>query len=415
MQRVKQLAAHLTSPPVGVAALQRELPDDVVITMAIRSPLCKAKKGGFKDTRTDELMLEIYKQAIARSRIDPGLVGDICIGTVLTPDAMYPARSAALAAGFPESVPVQVVNRFCSSGLMAVTIIANEIRSGQIEIGLAIGVESMSQNPDNGAPPQSELISSNPASADCQGPMGWTSENVAADFNISREEQDAFAARSFQRAEHAQKSGHFSQEIVPFTVFQKDPLTGERKQVSVTEDDGIRHGTTKEALQKIRSAFPQWGNGTTTGGNASQITDGAAAILLMTRQKATELGLTILGKHVTTAVAGVPPRVMGIGPVFAIPMALKHCGLTLDDVDLFEINEAFASQCVYIEKALGLSSEKINVNGGAIAFGHPLDESIHSARQVVTGIHELARRDKKILLTSMCIGTGMGAASIFVK
>lgn len=135
--------------------------------------------------------------------------------------------------------------------------------------------------------------------------MGWTSENVAADFNISREEQDAFAARSFQRAEHAQKSGHFSQEIVPFTVFQKDPLTGERKQVSVTEDDGIRHGTTKEALQKIRSAFPQWGNGTTTGGNASQITDGAAAILLMTRQKATELGLTILGKHVTTAVAGM--------------------------------------------------------------------------------------------------------------
>lgn len=184
--------------------------------------------------------------------------------------------------------------------------------------------------------------------------MGWTSENVAADFNISREEQDGFAARSYQRAEHAQRSGYFSREIVPFTVFQQDFLTGKRKQVVVTEDDGIRYKTTKETLQKIRPAFPQWGNGTTTGGNASQITDGAAAVLLMTRRKAVELGLFILGKHVTTAVAGmyvvhllrtigllvflgVPPRIMGVGPVFAIPMALKNTGLTLDDIDLFEV------------------------------------------------------------------------------
>jgi acetyl-CoA acyltransferase 1 len=209
-------------------------------------------------------------------------------------------------------------------------------------------------SPDNGGPPQSELISSNPSSKDCRERMGWTSENVAVDFNISREEQDDFAARSFQRAEHAQRSGYFYREIVPFTVYHKDPLTGERKEVLVTEDDGIRYGTTKEALQKIKPAFPQWGNGTTTGGNASQITDGAAAVLLMKRRKATELGLTILGKHVTTAIAGmfiisfvslhlhkiflgVPPRIMGIGPVFAIPMALKNCGLTLDDVDLFEV------------------------------------------------------------------------------
>jgi acetyl-CoA acetyltransferase len=184
--------------------------------------------------------------------------------------------------------------------------------------------------------------------------MGWTSENVAADFNISREEQDNFAAISFQRAEHAQKSGYFTREIAPFTVFQKDLSSGERKQVVVAEDDGIRYSTTKEALQKIRPAFPQWGNGTTTGGNASQVTDGAAAVLLMTRRKAKELGLMILAKHVTTAVTGmfrisftssdwytsvtgVPPRIMGIGPVFAIPMALKSCGLTLDDVDLFEV------------------------------------------------------------------------------
>ncbi|KAF5385287.1 hypothetical protein D9615_001383 [Tricholomella constricta] len=359
MERVKQLAAHFTGPSQGRAALERKSPDDVVITMAIRSPLCKAKKGGFRDARTDELMLEMYKQSIAHSNIDPSLVGDICVGTVLTPDAMYAARSAAIAAGYPDTVPVQVINRFCSSGLMAVTTIANQIRSGQIEIGLAVGVESMSENPDKGGPAQSELISVNPAACDCKERMGWTSENVASDFNITRAEQDEFAATSFQRAEHAQKSRYFVKEIVPFTVFQKDPSTGERKRVVVTEDDGIRPGTTLEGLMKIKSAFPQWGNGTTTGGNASQITDGAAAILLMSRRKAEELGLKILAKHHTTAVAGVPPRIMGVGPVYAIPMALKNSGISSNEVDLYEINEAFASQCVYTIKKLEIPRDKV--------------------------------------------------------
>lgn len=167
--------------------------------------------------------------------------------------------------------------------------------------------------------------------------MGWTSENVAAEFSVTREEQDEFAALSYQKAEHAQKAGYFDKEIVPFTVFQKDPATGEKKKVTVTRDDGIRYGTTKETLSKIRAAFPQWGNSTTTGGNASQITDGAAAVLLMTRRKAESLGLTILGKHVSTAVAGLPPRIMGIGPVYAIPKVLANYGLTKDDVDLFEV------------------------------------------------------------------------------
>ncbi|KAG6818071.1 hypothetical protein H0H87_009226 [Tephrocybe sp. NHM501043] len=356
MERMKQLAAHLSGPSSGRAVLERRSPDDVVITMAIRSPLCKAKKGGFRDARTDELMLEIYKQSIAHSGVEPSLVEDICVGTVLTPEAMYVARAAALAAGFPESVPVQVVNRFCSSGLMAVTTIANQIRSGQIEMGLAVGVESMSENPDNGGPSQSDLISMNPAAKDCKERMGWTSENVASDFNITREEQDEYAAISFQRAEKAQKAGYFAKEIVPFTVFQKDPSTGKRKQVVVTADDGIRGGTTKESLARIRPAFPQWGQSTTTGGNASQITDGAAAVLLMKRRKAVELGLTILAKHHTTALAGVPPRIMGVGPVYAIYQAMKNSGITLGDVDLFEI-----------------------------------------------------------LVTSMCIGTGMGAAAVFVR
>ncbi|KAF8745133.1 hypothetical protein AX14_010593 [Amanita brunnescens Koide BX004] len=412
MERVKQLAAQFANPS-GLGALERKAPDDVVITMAIRSPLCKAKKGGFKDARTDELLLEMYKQVIAHASIDPKLVGDICVGTVLTPDPVYHARAAALAAGFPDTVPVQVINRFCSSGLMAITTIANQIRSGQIEIGLAVGVENLSENPDKGGPAQSELISPHAQAKDCPERMGWTSENVAEEFHITREEQDAFAAESFQKAEAAEKKGLFAKEIVPFVVFRKDPSTGERKLVVVEKDDGIRYGTTKEGLAKIKPAFPQWGLSTTTGGNASQITDGVAATLLMTRRKAEELGLKILAKFVTTAVAGVPPRIMGIGPAFAIPAALKNCGLTLNDVDLFEINEAFASQCVYTIKELGIPKDKVNVNGGAIAIGHPL--GCTGVRQVVTGVHELERRQGKVLVTSMCIGTGMGAAAVLVR
>ncbi|KAF9479717.1 thiolase [Pholiota conissans] len=414
MERVKQLAAHLSgSPPVGLSALEVKKPDDVVITLAIRSPLCKAKKGGFKDARTDELMHEMFRHVISLSGVEPEAVGDICVGTVLTPDAPYFARAAMLAAGFPDSVPVQIINRFCSSGLMALTTVANQIRGGQIEIGLAIGVESMSENPDKGGPVFSEFISVNSEVKDCQERMGWTSENVAAEFNITREEQDAFAADSFQKAETAQKSGFFAEEIVPFTIPQKEPGSDKRKLVVVKEDDGIRYGTTSAGLGKIKPAFPQWGNSTTTGGNASQITDGVAAVLVMTRREAEKRGLPILAKHVTTAVAGVPPRIMGIGPIYAIPLALKNAGLQLSDIDLFEINEAFASQCVYCVKTLGIPSQKLNVNGGAIAFGHPL--GCTGARQIVTGLNELHRRKGKLLLTSMCIGTGMGAAGIFLR
>ncbi|TRM66385.1 Thiolase, N-terminal domain-containing protein [Schizophyllum amplum] len=412
MERVKQFAAQFGGAS-GMAALERKSPDDVCITMAIRSPLCKARKGGFKDARTDELMLEIFKATMITSGIDPSLIGDISVGTVLTPDALYQARAAALAAGIPSSVPITHVNRFCSSGLMSVTAIANQIRAGQIDIGLAIGVESMSDNPDKGGPPQSELLSRNAEAADCPKPMGWTSENVAAEFGVTRDEQDEFAARSFQRAEHAQKAGYFAKEIVPFTVFSKDAVTGERVEKVVSQDDGIRYGTTKENLAKVKSAFPQWGNGTTTGGNASQISDGAAAVLLMSRRKAEELGLKILAKHISTTVAGVPPRIMGIGPVFAIPTVLEKAGITMNDVDLFEVNEAFASQCVYVQKKLNIPIDKLNVNGGAIAFGHPL--GCTGARQIATGLNELERRGQRVLLTSMCIGTGMGAAAVFVR
>ncbi|KAI0068296.1 thiolase [Artomyces pyxidatus] len=415
MDRVKQLASHFVGSSTGLAALERKSPDDIVITMAIRSPLCKARKGGFKDTRSDELLTEMLKQAISHSKIDPAIIGDICVGTVLPRGPTYEARAASLAAGIPDSVPIQTINRFCSSGLMAVTTIANQIRAGQIEVGLAVGVESMTANPDQGPDAPSEELKAIASVNDAMQPMGWTSENVAGDFNISREDMDHFAALSFQRAEQADNAGFFKSEIVPFTAYQKDPATGERKKVLITRDDGIRPGTTQQSLLKIRPAFPQWQPAQTTGGNASQITDGAAAVLLMTRKKAEELGLTILAKHATTAVAGVAPRIMGIGPAVAIPMALKSVGLTKGEVDLFEINEAFASQYVYCMRKLGLDAEKVNVNGGAIALGHPLDEYCTGARQIATGLNELKRRGGKVLVTSMCIGTGMGAAGVFVR
>ncbi|KAG8894357.1 hypothetical protein FRC01_013016, partial [Tulasnella sp. 417] len=314
----------------------------------------------------------MFKAAIQKSQIDPSIIGDICVGTVLAPGAMYQARSSAIAAGIPVTTPIQVVNRFCSSGLMAVTAVANQIKAGQIGVGLAVGVESMSANPDMGSPPLSEEILAHSTAKDCKEPMGWTSENVANDFAVTREEMDQWAAASFQRASHAQLAGFFKSEIVPIEAFSGAPGSKERTKITVTEDDGIRHGTTTESLSKIRSAFPQWG-GKTTGGNASQITDGAAAVLLMKRTKAEELGLKIIGKWVTTSVVGLAPRIMGIGPSIAIPQVLEMAGITANDVDLFEINEAFASMMVYCIRTLKLDKEKVNVNGGAIALGHPLD------------------------------------------
>ncbi|KAH7106779.1 3-ketoacyl-CoA thiolase [Auriculariales sp. MPI-PUGE-AT-0066] len=414
MDRLKQLAAHFTSDSShsGKEALFAKNPQDVVITFARRTPLTKAKKGGFKDTRSDELLVSMLRAVVTHSGIDPACIQDIAVGTVLNPKAAYEARAAALVAGIPETTPISVVNRFCSSGLLAVTQISNAIRTGQIEVGLAVGLESMSSHPDDGAPKMSEEIMSHPVARDTAMPMGWTSENVAQDFGISRATMDKYAAMSFQRAEKAQATGKFT-EIVPTEGFSKDPTTGERKRILVSADDGIRPNTTAEGLGKIRSAFPQWAPSHTTGGNASQITDGAAAVLLMTRKRAEELGLKPIAKYVTTSVVGLAPRIMGIGPSFAIPEVLKASGLGKEDVDLFEINEAFASMYVYCVETLQLDINKVNVNGGAIALGHPLGAT--GARQIATGLAELERRQGKVLVTSMCIGTGMGAAAVFVR
>jgi acetyl-CoA acyltransferase 1 len=316
-----------------------------------------------------------------------------------------------LAAGFPNTAGANSVNRFCSSGLKAVQDVANQIHEGSIEIGLALGAESMSAGGDRMKPFHPDILKNQDA-ADCMQPMIQTSENVGNDFNISRKMQDSYAAESFRRAEVAQKAGWFDDEIVPITTTIKDPKTGEEKQVTLNKDEGPRYGTTVESLSKIRPALPEFGD-KTTGGNASQVTDGAAAVLLMKRSKAIELGQPILAKFVGATVAGLPPRIMGIGPSIAIPKLLAKYNLTKDDIDIVEINEAFASMAVYCLNVLGLDHAKMNPRGGAIALGHPLGAT--GARQIVTILSEARRTKKKVLLTSMCVGTGQGMAGLFVN
>ncbi|THC97710.1 hypothetical protein EYZ11_002816 [Aspergillus tanneri] len=414
-QRLSSIANQLSGPSAA-AAKQKLLvknPDDVVITLAVRTPLTKARKGGLKDTSLDNLLISILTSVRERSNLDPNLVEDVCVGNVLCPGSAYIARSAVLAAGFPVTAAASIANRFCSSGLLAIQNIANQILAGSIDVGVAVGAESMSTNPDSGAPEMSSQIMSHPLASQNKQPMGQTSENVAAQFNISREMHDQFAAKSYQKAERAQKAGWFNDEIVPVRTTTKDPKTGEVKYVVVDQDDCIRYGTTAESLGKIRSAFPQWKPNATTGGNASQITDGAAAVILMKRSRAQELGQPILGKFCGATVAGLEPRIMGIGPSIAIPKILTKFGLTKDEIDIFEINEAFASMGAYCVKKLDLDEAKVNPRGGAIAIGHPL--GCTGARQVVTAFSELRRQNKRVAVTSMCIGTGMGMAGIFVS
>lgn len=357
-------------------------------------------------------MVKILKEVVARSNLDPALVEDICCGNVAEQKASYYIRAALLAAGFPNTTSSSSLNRFCSSGLKAVQDIANQIAVGSIEIGIAMGAESMTNGGDRQVKGFYDEIMQVQEAKDCLQPMGQTSENVGKDFNITRERQDRFAAESYRRAEAAQKAGLFDDEIVPITTTIKDPKTGEEKTITLTKDEGIRPGTTFESLQKIRPAFLPFGD-RSHAGNSSQVTDGAAAVLLMKRSTAEKLGQPILAKYVGATVAGLPPRIMGIGPSIAIPKLLKKFNITLDDVDLIELNEAFASMAVYCLDTLKIDHSKLNVRGGAIALGHPL--ACTGTRQIVTGLSECRRQKKKILLTSMCIGTGMGMAGLFVN
>ncbi|RDL39917.1 Thiolase-like protein [Venustampulla echinocandica] len=411
-ERLSSILKHLTPGSSGVNAITSKNADDIVITLAIRTPLTKAFKGGFKDTQLDFLAYSLLQKVIEKSNIDPKLVEDICCGNVSDGKSAYLVRAAALAAGFPNTTAASTVNRFCSSGLKATQDIANQISSGNIDIGIAMGAEMMSAGGDRLELPFHPDVLKNQEAADCMQPMGQTSENVGKDFNIPREQQDRFAAESYQRAERAQKAGWFDDEIVPITTEVKDPKTGEVKRVTLTKDEGVRYGTTFESLSKIRPAFPDFGD-KSTGGNSSQVTDGAAAVLLMRRSRAIELGQPILAKYVGATVAGLAPRIMGIGPSIAIPKLLSKYNITIDDIDVIEVNEAFASMAVYCKDTLKLPHEKMNPRGGAIALGHPLGAT--GTRQIVTGLSECRRQKKKILLTSMCIGTGQGMAGLFVN
>ncbi|TVY39515.1 3-ketoacyl-CoA thiolase, peroxisomal [Lachnellula occidentalis] len=411
-ERLSSILKHLTPGSSGLSSITSKNADDIVITLAIRTPLAKSFKGGFKDTQLDYLVYSLLQQVVLKSKLDPQLVEDICCGNVSEGKAAYIVRAAALAAGFPNTTAASIVNRFCSSGLKATQDIANQISSGSIDIGVAIGAEMMSVGGDRLERPFHPEILKTQEAADCMQPMGQTSENVGKDFNISREQQDRYAAESYNRAELAQKAGWFDDEIVPITTEVKDPKTGEVKKVTLTKDEGPRYGTTFESLNKIRPAFPDFGD-KSTGGNSSQVTDGAAAVLLMKRSRAIELGQPILAKYVGSTVAGVAPRIMGIGPSIAIPKLLTKYNITVDDIDVIEVNEAFASMAVYCKDVLKLPYEKMNPRGGAIALGHPLGAT--GARQIVTGLSECRRQKKKILLTSMCIGTGQGMAGLFVN
>ncbi|KAI8906634.1 Thiolase, N-terminal domain-containing protein [Powellomyces hirtus] len=396
--RINNIAGHLT---VTGAAKAPKKPDDVVIVSALRTPLCKGGKGAFKETHPEYLLASSLKSVLTQTGIDPALVQDVQVGNVLMPGAgVTTSRMAALYAGYPDSTALSAVNRQCSSGLTTCANIAAAIKAGYIDVGVGAGVESMSMYYGPGAMPTDldEKMQEYGPARDVMIPMGQTSENVAKEFKVTREAQDKFALRSHNLAAKAQKEGLFDEEIVPVTLHDG---------TVVSKDDGIR-ATSAEILAKLRPAFGK--EGTTTAGNASQITDGAASVLLMRRSVAEKLGLKVLARWVGFSVVGVPSRIMGIGPEKAIPEVLRQTGLKMDEVDIFEINEAFASQAVYCTEKLGIPIEKVNPKGGAIAFGHPMGAT--GARQVATLLPELRRQKKKFGVISMCVGIGMGAAAV---
>ncbi|XP_008804452.2 3-ketoacyl-CoA thiolase 2, peroxisomal-like [Phoenix dactylifera] len=399
------------------AAYQRSscFGDDVVIVAACRTAICKSNRGGFRNTHPEDLLAPVLKALLDKTKLNPSEVGDIVVGTVLAPGSQraIECRMAAFYAGFPETVPLRTVNRQCSSGLQAVADIAAAIKSGFYEIGIAAGMESMTVDKIRWIGPANPRAEMFAQARDCLLPMGMTSEIVAERYGITRQEQDQAAVESHRRAAAANAAGKFKEEIIPVTTKIIDPKTGEEKQVIISVDDGIRPDTSMSVLAKLKPAFKK--DGSTTAGNASQVSDGAGAVLLMRRDVAMKKGLPILGVFRSFAAVGVDPAVMGIGPAVAIPAAVNAAGLQTDDIDLFEINEAFASQFVYCCKKLELDPSKVNVNGGALSLGHPLGDT--GARCVSTLLNEMKRRGKdcRFGVISMCIGSGMGAAAVFER
>eukprot|EP01102_Stenamoeba_stenopodia_P003723 TRINITY_DN13878_c0_g1_i1.p1 TRINITY_DN13878_c0_g1~~TRINITY_DN13878_c0_g1_i1.p1 ORF type:complete len:419 (-),score=114.51 TRINITY_DN13878_c0_g1_i1:98-1354(-) len=417
MRRLEVLSRHLSAEnsssqslapaPNATAAKSQKNPDDVVIVLSYRSAIGKAKRGSFKDASQEKLLLPLFKRVLADSKINPSLIGDIVIGNVLprSSQGATEVRIAALLAGMPKEVPVHTCNRQCSSGLQAIATVASAIKAGYYDVGIAGGVELMSKNPMGWEGDINADALEHPLASGCYVPMGETSENVAERFKVSREKQDNLAVASHAKAAAAIKKGNFKDEIVPVEV----EVDGQLKVVS--QDEGVREGTTLAGLAKLQPAFKD--GGTTTAGNSSQVSDGAAVTLLAKRSVAEALKLPILGVFRSFAVVGVEPAIMGIGPAAAIPEALKKAGVSKDDIDVYEINEAFASQAIYCVETLGLDWNKVNPNGGAIALGHPL--GCTGARMTATLLHELKRRNGRYGVVSMCIGSGMGAAAVFER
>ncbi|GGJ77353.1 acetyl-CoA acyltransferase [Anoxybacillus voinovskiensis] len=385
---------------------------EAVIVAGARTPVGKAKKGTLAHVRPDDLGALVVKETLKRAGNYEGNIDDLIIGCAM-PEAeqgLNIARNVGALAGLPYTVPAITINRYCSSGLQAIAYAAERIMLGHSDTIIAGGVESMSLVPMMGhvVRPNVKLAENAP---EYYMSMGHTAEQVAMKYGVTREDQDAFAVRSHQRAAKAIQEGKFVDEIVPVEVtirkLENNKLV--EKTVLFSEDEGVRPDTNMETLAKLRPAFAV--NGTVTAGNASQTSDGAAAVMVMEREKAESLGLKPLGKFRSFAVAGVPPEVMGIGPVAAIPKALKLAGLELSDIGLFELNEAFASQSIQVIRELGLDEEKVNVNGGAIALGHPL--GCTGAKLTLSLLYEMRRRNEQFGIVTMCIGGGMGAAGVF--
>ena len=389
---------------------------EAYIVAATRTPVGKAR-GMFRNTRPDDLLAHVLKSVLAQApSLDPASIGDVIVGCAM-PEAeqgMNVARIALLLAGLPDTVPGLTVNRFCSSGVQAVALAADRIRLGEADVMLAAGVESMSMVPMMG-----NKIAFNPAIFEknehygiAYG-MGLTAEKVAERWKVSRDAQDAFALQSHQRAIAAINSGEFTDEITPYHIADNVPdmLTREIriKARDITRDEGPRADTSVEVLGKLKTVFAQ--KGSVTAGNSSQMSDGAGAVLLCSEAALKRYNLTPIGKFLGFSVAGVPPEIMGIGPKEAIPRALKQVGLTLNDIDWIELNEAFAAQSLAVIGDLGLDPAKVNPLGGAIALGHPLGAT--GAIRTATLMHGLRRRKQKYGMVTMCIGTGMGAAGVF--
>jgi acetyl-CoA acyltransferase len=390
---------------------------DAYIVAATRTPVGKAPRGMFKNVRPDDMLAYVLKAAIAQCPgLDPSAVEDVITGCAM-PEAeqgMNVARIGLLLAGLPDNISGMTINRFCSSGVQAVALAADRIRLGEADVMIASGTESMSMVPMGGNKPTfSPAVFEKDENVAIAYGMGITAERVAAQWKVSREEQDLFAAESHRRAIRSTEAGEFKDEVTAYALSERLPDLVTRevrvKAREVVNDEGPRRDTSPEGLAKLRPAFAA--KGSVTAGNSSQMSDGAAAVVLMSEAALQRYGLKPIGRFVSYSVAGVPPDIMGIGPVKAIPKALARAGLKQDDVDWIELNEAFAAQSLAVIKELGLDHAKVNPLGGAIALGHPLGAT--GAIRVATLLHGLRRQRKKYGMVTMCIGTGMGAAGVF--